>query len=268
MRNHEVVSPHALLNANGNLAEPGWSRQLIQQYDRSQIKAPGWRIKEWDYYLITNGRWGLALTIADNSYMGMDSVSLLDFEAGWEQTTSPMRVLPMGRTKLPASSEKGHIWVQGKRHYMLFENHGDMRRLTFHMDCFRDKTPIDGGVVLTSAPEDSMVIATPFPGNPRAFYYNQKINCLRAEGSVDFDGKTYRFDPSDSFAVLDWGRGVWTYDNTWYWSSASGLLDGVPFGFNLGYGFGDTSAATENMLFYEGVAHKLEKVTFQIPKKD
>ena len=47
---------------------------------------------------------------------------------------------------------------------------------------------------------------------------------------------------------MDWGRGVWTYHNTWYWSSASGELDGVPFGWNLGYGFGDTAAATELIL--------------------
>ena len=75
----------------------------------------------------------------------------------------------------------------------------------------------------------------------------------------------YEFKASDSFGVLDWGRGVWTYDNTWYWSSASGLIDGKCFGFNLGYGFGDTSAATENMLFYEGRAHKLDQVRFAIP---
>ena len=68
--------------------------------------------------------------------------------------------------------------------------------------------------------------------------------------------------------MLDWGRGVWTYHNTWYWSSASGALDGVPFGFNLGYGFGDTSAATENALFYGGRLHKLEEVDFGIPQKD
>ena len=67
------------------------------------------------------------------------------------------------------------------------------------------------------------------------------------------------------FAVLDWGRGVWTYKNTWYWGSASGLVDGERFGFNIGYGFGNTSAASENMLFYKGRAHKLSQVTFHIP---
>lgn len=109
-----------------------------------------------------------------------------------------------------------------------------------------------------------MVICTPFD-KPGHFYFNQKINCLRARGAVTLGDRTYRFDREDSFAVLDWGRGVWTYHNTWYWGSASGLVEGVPFGFNLGYGFGDTRAATENVLFYGGKAHKLGYVIFHIP---
>lgn len=112
-----------------------------------------------------------------------------------------------------------------------------------------------------------MVICTPF-GKEGHFYYNQKINCMRAKGKVELCGETYTFEPDSSFGVLDWGRGVWTYHNTWYWGSASGLVDGVDFGFNIGYGFGDTSAATENMLFYAGKAHKLSKVKFCIPMKN
>ena len=80
------------------------------------------------------------------------------------------------------------------------------------------------------------------------------------------NGNKLVFD--DAFAVLDWGRGVWTYHNTWYWASASGTLGGVPFGFNLGYGFGDTSAATENALFHGGRLHKLTDVDFGIPQRD
>ena len=79
-------------------------------------------------------------------------------------------------------------------------------------------------------------------------------------------GKDMSFRPDDSFGGLDWGRGVWTYQNTWYWSSASGEIDGHRFGFNLGYGFGDTTAASENMLFYDGIGHKIDRVEFQIPK--
>ena len=111
-----------------------------------------------------------------------------------------------------------------------------------------------------------MVIATPFE-KPKHFYYNQKIVGMRAEGFCTIGAQRIAFSPDDSFALLDWGRGVWTYRNTWYWSAAQGTVDGRPFGFNLGYGFGDTSAASENMLFLDGVAHKLGRVDFGIPKK-
>ena len=60
---------------------------------------------------------------------------------------------------------------------------------------------------------------------------------------------------------------MWPYRNTWYWGSASGMLDGETFGFNIGCGFGDTSAATENALFYQGRVHKLSQVRFHIPRR-
>ena len=80
--------------------------------------------------------------------------------------------------------------------------------------------------------------------------------------------RDYKCNPADTFAVLDWGRGVWTYDNTWYWGSASGLVDNHPFGFNIGYGFGDTSAASENVILFDGKIHKLSRVMFNIPMKN
>ena len=237
-------------------------------YDRKKARGGITRLKEWDYYFIGNGRFGLALTIADNSYMGLDSISFLSFEGEpWEVTKSPMSVLPMGRTGLPPTSAAGITASSGKKHAILFQVGEGKRQLTAHMDGFRDGKALDAQITLTGEPEESMVICTPFE-KPAHFYYNQKINCMRAEGTVRIGEEEYRFAPEDSFAVLDWGRGVWTYHNTWYWGSASGLAEGAEFGFNIGYGFGDTSAATENMLFYQGKAHKLSKVDFGIPRRD
>ncbi len=113
-----------------------------------------------------------------------------------------------------------------------------------------------------------MTILTPWDTCPKAFYYNQKINCMPTHGTVTIGAVNYIFDKSTSFAVLDWGRGVWTYKNTWYWGSASGLVDGKRFGFNIGYGFGNPSWASENMLLFEGKAHKLDQVKFEIDDKD
>ena len=268
MTQHRIVKPGFLHDEKGRLIEPGYATRLIQQYDRKRIAANPLRIKEWDYYYIGNDCFGLALTIADNGYMSMDSISLLDFEKPWEQTTSRMGLFPLGKRNLPPTSEKGDIHVKGKGYEMTFKNDGVKRSLFGSMEDFRDGKPIVFDVELRNAPRDSMVIVTPFKDAPKAFYYNQKINCLQAQGTVRFDDREYLFSPATAFGVLDWGRGVWTYENTWYWGSASGIQQGRSFGFNIGYGFGDTSAASENMLFCDGVAHKLSQVNFNIPMKD
>lgn len=264
MEQREITRPGPLLDERGQLCQVGYAKSPLLTYDRNAVKGSHLRIKEWDYYLVMNDQFALALTIADNSYMGLDSISLIDLWDRRQITRSPMRLLPLGMTGLPASSARGDCASAGRGYAILFRHEEGKRVLYAHMDRFADGQPLDARVELTDEPEESMVICTPFP-KPGHFYYNQKINCLRASGTVTVGEREYKFDPADSFGVLDWGRGVWTYHNTWYWASGSGLVDGVPFGFNLGYGFGDTSAATENMLFYGGKAHKLSRVTFQIP---
>ena len=266
MEQHEITTAQPLLDEQGNLREAGYAKRLLPIYDRNQVKGGALRIKEWDYYLVMNGQFGLALTIADNSYMGLDSVSLLDFWENTQITKSPMRLMPLGSTGMPSSTLEGDSASGGRGYSLLFRREEDQRVLYAHMDGFRDRESLDAHIVLTGEPEESMVICTPFEKKAH-FDYNQKINCMRARGTVRIGGEEYRFEPDGSFGVLDWGRGVWTYHNTWYWGSASGLADGVDFGFNIGYGFGDTSAATENMLFYNGKAHKLSKVDFGIPMK-
>lgn len=344
-KDYEILEKEPLLNDSGHLNKEGWARSLILDYNRKAIKAGSLRIKEWDYYLITCPDYAIALTIDDNSYMGLDSISLLDFRGKafenpyegdedrrkgdrrsgidrrtgevnnegderrsgigrrkgdrrkasdgfdgipFEQTTSPMSVMTLGMRAFPASSVRGDVESEGKEYSMRFENPGPdregktVRKLSFKMAKFADAEKfglgsgtvgIEGEIRLTQYPGDTIVMATPFSGKKTAFYYNQKINCQEAEGwakIVSADGKElsrYEFSPEDSFGCLDWGRGVWTYKNTWYWGSASGLVDGKRFGFNIGYGFGD-NPATENMVFYDGVGHKLENVSFNIPSRN
>lgn len=262
---HEITQKGALLGADGNLREPGWARSLLLDYRRADVKANKLRIKEWDYYIVTNDSFGIALTIADNSYMGLISASVLDFEKPWEQTASVMTAFPMGKFKLPETSAAGDTLYGDKRVQMAFRVFEGERRLSCRFERFLGEDALELELSLAQPPMDSMVIATPFSA-PRAFYYNQKINCMRASGEAVLGKRRFAFSPETSFGTLDWGRGVWTYDNTWYWGNGNGVVNGKPFGFNIGYGFGDTSAASENLLIYDGVAHKLSKVQFNIPE--
>ncbi len=255
-----------LLDGRGHLLERGWASTEVRRYDRRAIRASGWRIKEWDYYCITTDRHALALTVADNGYLGFLGLSWMDLEAGTAVNHGAVRPFPFGKMALPASADSGDIDQRQGDIHLSFRLERGARLLSFDAPGFGDGAGLSGAIRLTQPVEDRMVIATPFADAPRAFYYNQKINCMPASGEVVLAGKPIRFDPESAFAVLDWGRGVWTYDNTWYWASASGLLGRRRFGFNLGYGFGDTSAASENMLFLDGRAHKLDQVTFHMPE--
>lgn len=264
---YEIKEKIPLLDGKGNLTQAGYAKKLLPVYKRDAVKASKLRLKEWDYYYVGNDEFGIALTIADNGYMGLDSISFISFTGSpWEITKSPMRIMTLGKTGLPETSETGRSYISGKGYELCFEVKDSKRVLKAHMDDFKGKDSIDIDVTLLNEPEESIVICTPFEKD-KHFYYNQKINCMRAKGTVKIGAETYVFEPGSAFGVLDWGRGVWTYHNTWYWGSASGLADGEDFGFNIGYGFGDTSAASENMLFYKGKAHKLSQVVFEIPMK-
>ena len=255
-----------LLDESGRLAACGYATSLLLDYNRSRVRTSRLRIKEWDYYLVNDDRYALALTISDLGYAALVSASVVDFEKRDFTTCSTMGVLPLGRLSLPVTSSLGTTSFSDDRARMRFEVSGGMRHLQVEFKEFQGDQSLVAEVVLDEEPRDTMVIATPWAEDELAFYYNQKIIGMRAIGSLSIGDTCHVFDEADSFGLLDWGRGVWTRDNTWYWSAAQGIQDGHRFGFNLGYGFGDTSAASENMLFVDGVAHKLGRVDFGIPK--
>ncbi len=254
-----------LLDASGSLIERGWASAEVRRYDRRAIRASGWRIKEWDYYCIATDAHALALTVADNGYLGFLGVSWIDLEARTAINHGAVRPFPFGRMRMPASADSGEIDQRRGKLHLSFKLEPGARQLRVEAPDFAGGKGLSGAIRLEQPGDDRMVIATPFTDAPKAFYYNQKVNCMPASGEVMVAGEVFRFDPASAFGVLDWGRGVWTYDNTWYWASASGVLGARRFGFNLGCGFGDTSAASENMLFLDGRAHKLGEVRFELP---
>ena len=117
------------------------------------------------------------------------------------------------------------------------------------------------------ADHESTVIVIPIEA--KRFYLNRKINCMPVQGKISIGDQLIQVEPKTSSGNLDWGRGVWAYNSFWVWASASGFLaDGRRVGLNLGYGFGDTSAATENTVLIDGRIHKLGEVTFDYNNAD
>jgi hypothetical protein len=190
----------------------------------------------------------------------------LDFDNREHHTETILVPLTMGTLHLGSHSDDGNANFKNKRIHIKYSMVYPRRKIQCHVADFKDGQDLDAELWLQQNPTESICIATPWRENPKAFYYNQKINCMPASGIVKLGEEQWRFRPEDSMGVLDWGRGVWTYDNIWYWGTGSGRIDGKAFGFNLGYGFSDRSAASENVLIYDGKVHKLDDVTFCIPQ--
>lgn len=251
-----------VLNKKGHPL-PGWASEGIMQYSRKAIRAPFYRIKEWDWYQVSDSSKALQFTFGHASYAGQVGVMLFDFAKGEHIfTNDKLLALPFGRLGLEESAEaQGILEYDKKDMKMRFENRGDIHFLYCACPGF------EAEVTLVRQNPYSLAINVPFKENPKAFYYNQKINCMTALGRAVVNGQEYIFD-KDAYGLLDWGRGVWPFKNEWYWSNATGKLNGEIFGFNLGCGFGDTSVATENGFFYKGQLHKLGEVQFSLDKQD
>lgn len=255
-----------LLDKDGNLAEPGYAKKLVKKYDRKLINAPKFLIKEWDYYYIGNKDNGIALTIADNGYMSLLSISYLDFKSKSQITRSKMGWFPLGKINMPSTSSEGDVSYSLGKVNISFVLEGNKRHLKAYYPNFDKKgNSFRCDVILTPTIDDTLVIATPFK-KPHRFYYNQKINLLSAGGYAKIGDKYIDLNGS-TYGVLDWGRGVWEYSSTWYWSSLSAEMDGVKIGFNFGYGFGDTKAASENIIYYGDSSYKVREVRMDIPLK-
>ncbi|MEG0309611.1 MAG: DUF2804 domain-containing protein [Eubacterium sp.] len=263
---HEVTTQQPLLNDKGMIIEPGWARQLIWNYNREKIAASWFRRKEWDYYMITDQHKGIALTLSDLGYIGMTSVTVLDFDNWIEHTKTIVEARPGGKYGLECHSGTNRCAIKHSKIHLSYQIEKNKRRIQCYFPKFWNGKDLEADIVLYQPPMDTMCIATPWKEKPTAFYYNQKINCMPASGFMKLGDETQHFYANNAMGVLDWGRGVWTYDNTWYWGTASGWHEGVAFGFNLGYGFSDRSSATENMVFYNNIAHKLDEVSFIIPE--
>lgn len=264
-KHEKIIEPVPLLDEKGRVLKPGYAVDDLYIYDRKHVKAPYFRLKEWDFYQLSNDKFCVQFTFGHVTYGGTLSVTAFDFETGSKNSVMIPIVFP-GREGLnmPLSGDKPHRIDFKRKNVDAFIDVTPETRKLFCKAEMRGGKGCDIDISLDNSGRDSMYIATPFEGLPRHFYYNQKKNCMKASGRVQINGVTY--DLSDNtYALMDWGRGVWPYRQEWWWGNGSTLLpNGHLFGFNIGWGFGNLTNASENMLFYDGIAHKIDRIHAEV----
>jgi hypothetical protein len=264
----ELTQPGKLLDKSGKLTQVGWSPQPLLDCNLENARFytfrpfQRFRIKRWDYYAVFTPQRFFSATIADLGYAGNIFVYMLDFATG--ELHEEGLVIPLSRgVTLPRNSDQGESVFKDQRAELHFEVVPGGRHIQVSWPGFHSGRGIEADILFHQPPEhESMTLVIPI--SAQRFYYNRKINCMPAEGSLKYGDEREDLYPSSTLGSLDWGRGVWEYRSFWNWASASGFLPGgETIGLNLGCGFGDLSAATENCLVLNGRVHKLEEVNFE-----
>lgn len=266
---NEITKPSNLFRKDGTLLQRGWARKPILKYNRENIGAKWYRIKEWSHYSILDKEqgFGFLMTIGDIGILTLMGFIWLDFKQKKNTTWGMIRPLTRGKSCWPRSSlELADIKFPSWNFSAVIKQRGNKRILTVNYPRWALKGLKAHIILQDDEKMDNTVVVTGYKNKPHQFYYNHKVNYMPAKGWVTIGKKSkqqrYEFNPETSFGLLDWGRGVWPYRTHWLWGSANGKVDDIPVAFNIGYGFGDLSTHTENIIFYDGKAHKLDKVTF------
>lgn len=253
----EIKEPIKLLKEDGSLTQPGWARNNIIEYNRENITAPKWRIKEWDFYQVGCKDWMIQINFLNISVVSAGTIDYVDFKTGEHISDMIPEVWTINKNQLNRNGEKPYVidYKRGNKQ-LYFEVTDEIRRLRWKSD----KIEID--FTAQNYKGESIVVMTPFPGLPNRFFYTEKINCMPTQGKISLpDGRVIDTEGRDDvYTVLDWGRGPWKHKNYWFWGNGTTKIDGKLFGFEITWGIGDSSLGEETAIIYDGKCHKLGKV--------
>ena len=270
---NELTQTGLLLDAQGNLAQVGWSRKPLLDCNLENVNFykihafQRFRVKRWDYYAVFTPQRFFSATIADLGYAGNIFVYTLDFVT--HELHEEGLVIPLANgIKLERNPAAGEASFANDKVSLHFQAEDGQRRVKVNWPAFHNGRGIQADITLRELPNhESMNIIIPI--GEKRFYDNTKINCMPAQGHIQYGDQLENLQPETCIGSLDWGRGVWEYQSYWNWASASGFLpDGRSIGLNLGMGFGDLSKASENAVILDGKIHKLGAVRFDYKSGD
>lgn len=279
----EYTEPTRLLAEDGRLLSPGWARHNVFDYDRRNSK-PTIHRKEWDFYQICNGEYMVQLSFANISIGGYVSAVLIDLKhpnknkkhaAG---TIADSTVLYLGGRDKYVLPPKGDVPNNVKMTIngigsasFEFDTKETSRTLWYKSKDGKCECKFEMDI-----PEglENITTVLPFKGHPTSYFMTTKQNCMPCRGFYRNGDIKVEFSKENTFCCLDWGRVNTPYKLVWYWGNGSGYVDGQDgkkhlFGFEITWGIGDESNATETAVFYDGKAHKFGAVDVEVfPKGD
>jgi len=265
LQERELTQPVDLCLPGGRLNPQavGWSRQPLQN---CQLYGHPLRKKRWNYWCVTSPTHLFSVTLSNVDYAGLPFIYMLDFATGefFEKTI----ITPLGKGIQLGDRVSDDATFSGKGcQISLLQLNGGVK-LNVALDDFGGKALQAEFAVREPENHESLNVVVPW--SEKLFQFTAKNNTLPTEGTVKLGGNLIQFSADNSFATLDFGRGVWPYSCFWNWASFSThLADGRTLGTNFGAGWTDNTGSNENALCVDGSLTKLsEELVFTYSTQD
>lgn len=250
----ELTQPVDLCAPDGSMNPDakGWSRRPMHA---CALSGRWPRKKRWNYWCITSPTHLFSATIADLDYAAQAMVYVMDFER--KQFHEAVAIAPLGRGCQLEDALSGNAEFESGGHKLTFRTHGGVTEL--NVECARiARTTLSAHFAVETPPrQESCNVVIPW--NPTQFVYTSKQPGLHAAGDVYFGPASIAFEAGESYACLDFVRGIWPYKTAWQWASGSGVVNGRTISLNLGGTWTDGTGATENAFFIDGAITKISE---------
>lgn len=267
MRQHaerEITQPTSLCDKKGNLNPEaiGFARKPIIDCN---LSGHFMRKKKWNYWCVYGEEILFSATISHLDYAAVCFVYFLEYETQryFEKTIT----IPLGaRVKMPTQVLETVKFANNEMSIQLMYFNGDTHLTVISPDF--DGEHLHAELTIEHPKEDESLNVV-IPWNRQTFQFTAKHHTLPTSGIVKIGNRRFTFSPDESFAVLDYGRGVWPREATWNWGMASQRVRDKRIGLNFGGQWTDGTGMTENAIFIDGAMTKIsEDVIFEYVPTD
>lgn len=244
---HEITTPLNLCDLVGGLNHQavGFSRMPIQ---KCNLSGNPLRKKSWNYWCVTSPDYLFSITISNIDYMGMVFAYFLDLNNREfiEQTV----MTPFGAGCRMTDTVYGKTVFHNNQLTVDLDDNGNDVVLHVVSPKF-GKTGLEASFHI-QRPEEHESLNVVIPWSDDRFQFTSKHTCLPASGELRIGNKVVSYNNQNSFACLDFGRGIWKYESEWNWASFAGKSGEHTIGVNLGGKWTDGTGNTENGLILDG----------------
>jgi hypothetical protein len=251
----ELTEPVDLCTADGaalNPAAKGWSRFPLH---RANLHGRFGSNKRWDYWAILAGDLVVSAVYSDIDHLGLADVWWVDLVSG--ETGGHAIVVESDAIGLPEVPGTAPLVVNREGlDLAIVDDHAGTRLRASWTEADGRLGTLDVHVALPAGHESVNVV---IPWDDEMFNYTSKHQARPAVGELVVGDRRWVLGDtgSESWGVLDVGRGRWPHEIRWNWGGGAGRSDGHVIGLQIGAKWTAGTGFTENGVIVDGRLSKI-----------